>query len=302
MSHSRRQTVVEPPLLGALPALVPQPAPRMVTPEVTTVLNATTPGNATPLLPTGVGGGVLEVISPLSLDGTAIPRGRMYAQAWVVDSLGNRLFTVWSGYLATAGSTPAGPASVPGIPLDPSWSIIAVVTQTGQGAATRIGFAAFISPGGVARGSPGYIHSEPPGEGTGEPRSFTLTTPAAGANFATETVPAKTRWKLVGYRFTLVASVAAANRSPRLTYNDGSNDFMVGVSDYLVTASQTMVFVGGIGVPHQRTGLANGLIQHIPLPDVTLEPASELRQIVQDLQAADQLSSGVMKIEEWAIP
>lgn len=295
-----RPSLVTPPYLGALPPLVPQPSPRMVTPEVTTVLNATTPGNATQLNPAGSGAGVLEVISPLSLAGTAIPRGRIYAQAWVVDSLGNRLFTVWSGYLVTAGGTPAGPASVPGIPIDPSWSIIAVATQTGQGAATRVGFAALISPGSSARaGSPGYVHSEDPGSGIGEIRVVNTTQPAAGAN-STETVPAKCRWRCGVWRASLVTDANVANRNLLFQVDDGATTLNNIQPNLTQTAGQAVSYDLFAAAP-DRSAVVNSTL-HTPMVDAIAHAGWRFKTNVNNIQVGDQLSGIRMGIEEWAVP
>jgi hypothetical protein len=84
--------------------------------------------------------------------------------------------------------------------------------------------------------------------GRGKLRYIGGNNPAAGAEIS-ESVPAGVRWLLKTFTFVLVASAAAANRSPILTIDDGATVIFETGSNVLQTASQTAKYRAGAGVP-----------------------------------------------------
>lgn len=281
--------------------VAPPSKPRIALAEVTTVLNATTPGNASAVA-IGGRGGYLSAVAPVSISGTAIPRGRVYAEADVVDSMGNRVMSVWAGYMVASSGTkmvPAGQTSVPGIWIDPSWSLVVVATQTGRGAGMRVGFQCVVTDDSPA-GS--FIFSEPPISGAGERVNVTLPAPGAGAEYASLTVPACVAWMPISFGGTLNTSVAVANRLPTVILRvAGTMDAAGASAPAFVTASLTS---------RQRWAKGNSLASPAgadtrpttSLPDVVLPAAGSVIFFTTALDAADTWSAGIFSLQEWAVP
>jgi hypothetical protein len=133
-------------------------------------------------------------------------------------------------------------------------------------------------------------------DGRGTFRLVLGTVPAAGADFV-DTVPANRRWGVTAIAFTLVPSVAAANRTPVLTIDDGANIIWESSNNANVVASTTSKFRAGAGV--QLTTVQANIFQ-IPLPELLQLPAgSRIRSVTGSLQAADQFNAILYNVEEW---
>lgn len=136
----------------------------------------------------------------------------------------------------------------------------------------------------------------PLGVGPGRIRSIVGTDPAAGVEIA-ETVPTGARWRLRSFAFTLVASVAVANRTPVLTIDDGANVVWEVATNIAQTASQTAKYRAGVGVPFTTFG---ALAYLLPLPgDFMLAAGWRIRTVTGALDGGDNYGPPVYTVEEW---
>lgn len=261
--------------------------------EVESALNATTQGRVEPIETAGF----LDTVSPMSFRSTAVPRGRMYAEAWVVDKAGEPILCVWRGYLATSGGQVAGPSSTPGMWVEKGWGIRTVVTQTGRGAATLVGFRCLV--GSEADNVSGFIHAEEPGSGAGELVRVSITSPAAGADFGAQTAPDKVRWRLRGFTGRLAADATVSDRIFHVIVDNGASDIVSATIGAPLTASTTTVVTGAAesGLMTTRRNRTS-----FPLPLVTMLPTWRVRFSTEGMAAADQWDSGALHAEEWAVP
>ena len=133
-------------------------------------------------------------------------------------------------------------------------------------------------------------------DGAGMLRSITGTTPAAGAEI-NEVVPAFRRWALIALRATITTSAAAANRQPRLLYDDGANIFYGGQNNINVPASGVASF-STINTLQTVAGLGGDQVFATPLP-FPLKQGCRIRTNTPNLQAGDQWSAPQYLIIEW---
>lgn len=143
----------------------------------------------------------------------------------------------------------------------------------------------------------GIVNNEFTGmaDGAGALISVTGATPAAGAEIS-ETMPTNTRRELIALRFSLVTSVAVANRFPQLILDDGANELTRIVVSAAEPASQTNFHSYGQGYPvvTQQTGFL------LPLPvNIRLGSGYRIRTNTISLQAADQYSAPQYLVREW---
>jgi hypothetical protein len=275
--------------------------PQMLVVDVATQLNATVENKANAQSPPA---GVLETVTPMSLDALAIPRGRVFAELWVTDSANTPMQCLWRGYLRTTGDMVAGPSSVPGIFLYPGWRLQANATQTGQGAPMRVGFHCHVQtdPTEARNTNGGFIWSEEPGSGRGEAVTVTVANPAAGADWSV-TVPNRERWSLKFLRERLISSAAVANRFPGVQVTPNSNLAMYARTANAMSASRTEDFTWGATLPDQAEPAA-GTARTVPLPqtDAFLEAGTQVASSTDNLQAADQWTGVALVVEKWAVP
>lgn len=282
------------PALQTAPFMVDKAA-QYVTSQLATSLNATTTATSSDgsliLRP-----GILDSVTPMSFAGTAIPRGRMYAECQVLDAAGNIVGVVWRGYLQTTGGTVAGVSSSPGMVVEVGWRLRGVVTQTGQGAITQVGFLGRVTS--VLREG-GYIHSEAPGSGEGELRNIAVAAPAAGGQPSVQTVGAKCRVRLATVFATFTANATVANRRIRLAFDDGANNLDAAWHAANVAASEAVDATWFIGAAN--VGIAGAFAQ-TPLPEKYLDAGMRFQLFAQNIQAGDQWSASRYVAEEWAVP
>jgi hypothetical protein len=132
--------------------------------------------------------------------------------------------------------------------------------------------------------------------GAGRLRTIAGTNPAAGVEIS-EVVPAGARWKLRTFLFSLVASAAAANRTPVLTIDDGANVLWETGSNVAQTAAQTAKYRAGAGVPFATFG---ALAYHLPLPaDLLLAAGSRIRTVTGAIDVGDDYGAPVYQVEEF---
>lgn len=284
------------PALQTAPHMVDK-APQYVTSQVLSALNDTkraTLGDGSLILKAGI----LDSVTPMSFAGTAIPRGRIYAECQVLDASGNVVAVVWTDYLQTTGGTVAGTSSSPGMVVEAGWKLRAVVTQTGQGAPVSVGFNGRVTS--ILREG-GYIHSVAPGTGPGEVRTLDLANPAAGADHDTVTVGAKTLLRLNTFRGLFVTDATVANRAFRAILSDSSGNqygrFFAIVGQ---AAGETRTYVGWVNAPAYASAVDGQII--VPLPDIKMPAGHTIDFDTNNIVAGDNWAQGFGLVEEWAVP
>lgn len=144
----------------------------------------------------------------------------------------------------------------------------------------------------------GFPNSVPqrPTDGPGQPRSVTITTPGAGADFLF-TIPTSARMRIVSLNAVLTTSAAVANRDVSLVIDDGANVVAELNSGANQLASLTQEYTWGDSLP--LASVFNGN-QMIPLPSqLILPPAFRIRSETTAIDVADQWSSIFMLVHEW---
>lgn len=134
-------------------------------------------------------------------------------------------------------------------------------------------------------------------EGGGALRSITGTTPAAGAEIL-ETVPAGARWELLTLRAILVTAVAAANRFPRFTFDDGAAVFFATPAGPAQVASLTYGYNVASGLPTAAYDAVASISVTIPRT-LLLGAGARIRSVTAALQGADQWSAPQFLVREW---
>ena len=137
----------------------------------------------------------------------------------------------------------------------------------------------------------------------GADRRIALADPAAGAEWANQTVPTNARWLVRGIISTdgLVTDATAGNRVLTIRYDDGTAIIAGGKSDPIPPSSTSPLF-GGIGVPTSPTPLAAGMAGGISLPEAYIPEGGAVSFITDNLAAADNWGAGSMGVEEFIEP
>lgn len=133
-------------------------------------------------------------------------------------------------------------------------------------------------------------------EGPGVIRLVTGTDPAAGAEIS-ETVPTNAKWRLVALRAALVTDATVANRTLSLLIDNGSSVFFHIGDGFTQTAGLNVSHVFSVGAG--AYGNSNGAVQGWLPTDAFLMGGYRIRTSTSNLQAADDLSSPHMLVEEW---
>lgn len=265
--------------------------PVPIPPQATSVANTTVNGAAI-----AVPRGYISSVQPATQD---VPRGRFYVQVqlWDSSALARLIANLWSGYLTNAPQP-----SYPNRSVETGMVVRVVITHTASGAEITETVIVTVEPD-VAPTGPGFIFYETPGEGHGELRTILMTGPAAGADFALQTVPAKTGWRLQEFSGQLISAVAAANRQLEIQADDGANGIWHAIAGHIQTASLTNLYRGSRGIiPLAYTAPPTGLRILIAMPDSLLLPTNRVQFITINIQGADQWSSGYINFEEYALP
>ncbi len=153
-----------------------------------------------------------------------------------------------------------------------------------------LGLDDFVEPG--PKGGPGFRNV------------VSLGDPAAGATFATQTVPTNTLWKPRGFAASLVTDVTAVNREVQFTEDDGANIYAGWSVDSTQAASVTNVYRGAIGGPLTAgtTGIGGTLQAPLAIPDIEMPAAHRIVFTTASLQAGDNWGAGFLIVEEWVGP
>lgn len=136
-----------------------------------------------------------------------------------------------------------------------------------------------------------------PLEGPGNLRSITGTTPGAGVEIS-ETVPTGARWQILAFRAQLLTAIAAANRAPTLTLDDGANLYHQANQGAPVPASTLSSLSWGPGAGVNTGGNTSILTAGLPV-DIRMGAGHRLRTVTANIQAADQYSAVQYLVREW---
>lgn len=132
--------------------------------------------------------------------------------------------------------------------------------------------------------------------GPGVLRVVTGTDPAANTEIS-ETVPAGKMWRIISINFTLVTDGTAANRRPRLFFDDGTTEFYRVGSTQDHAASTTYVYTAAAQGASQSN---NGNTVMLPLPpDLILGPGFRIRTSTASAQSTDNYGAPAIYVEEW---
>lgn len=134
-------------------------------------------------------------------------------------------------------------------------------------------------------------------EGPGFIQSLQIANPAAGANWIA-TVPTNARWRIRAATFVLVTSAAVATRIVELDALDNAGNIL---NVFPPFSSQAASLNFRYNVSNVTANPAPDNTQvNIPIyADLQLMAAWKFQSAVQAIQAADQLSSIFLTIEEW---
>ncbi len=135
-----------------------------------------------------------------------------------------------------------------------------------------------------------------PTKDPGKIRSITGTLPAAGAEIS-ETVPTRTRWRPMTFRYRLVTLAAVANREANLLIDDGANILALTTPAFTQVANTTFDYDALRGVQRQAALQRNEV--DFAMPDVILEAGYRIRTFTANLQAADAYTAPQYLVEEW---
>lgn len=134
-------------------------------------------------------------------------------------------------------------------------------------------------------------------DGGGALRSITGAVPGAGAEIS-ETVPTGARWELLAGAFTLTTSATVANRTPRLSLDDGALVYFQASSQGVQAASVGVTYTFGQGLPLQAIGADSRSILTLP-NNIRMAAAHRWRTLTGLIQVGDQYSAIQYLVREW---
>lgn len=258
--------------------------------QVVTALNTRVNGTVNKKFPDGILS-IISIVPP-----TSIPRGRIYGRIEILDRAGEVVLTPWSGYVHSGGA----PSSFPGIRVYQGQEARFVAAHGSEGAATRLTAVLGVTPVPVAGWPSGVFFYEPSGSGRGEQRAIALAAPAAGADYAIQTVPTACAWVQTGFSADLTTDATVASRVPEIHLDNGTSgeDLAISVAVAAATASVTRDYKSGVGVI--GPGLVGDRVAIASMP--TQIPAGfRVRIFTDNIQAGDQWPAGRLGVEEWAV-
>jgi hypothetical protein len=132
--------------------------------------------------------------------------------------------------------------------------------------------------------------------GAGAILFLTGTEPTPG-NEAIVNQPAGTRWLVTSCGVQMQTSAAAGNRQLSLTFINAGFQLFKAQASVMQAPSTTATYSFGIGVPMDGS---SPLAQLIPLPSaLILSQSCTLETVVENIQAADQVSGLQLALQEW---
>jgi hypothetical protein len=262
-------------------------------PQVVTALTATTTGQKRPLPDNGT----VESIAIVFPNGDTVPHGRIYLVVEFLNRQGDVVERPWSGYATSAGT----PSCRPGTRLEPGMQVRLVATQNNQGAGVTVQANIWCTD---AEPFPGVPFFEAPATGPGEHVTIALPAPAAGADYAAQTVPAKCRWKLRGIKAQITTGISAGTRQFIWEMNDGANIYAgVPFGTNSTFGNSATVDFRAFGDASMAGSNASGqtLGGTAPSGDY-LFAGHQVAMRTAGIQASDQWNAGKLGVEEWAVP
>ncbi len=128
--------------------------------------------------------------------------------------------------------------------------------------------------------------------------SITGTDPDANTEII-ETVPARRRWLIRTFAFTLVTDVNVANRYIRIIIDDGTNPLFSFELNNVQSASKTFKYYFA-NMNIDETFVVNTLFH--PIPVFILFPGCRIQTTTANFQDGDNYSAPQALIEEWIDP
>ncbi|GAI90755.1 unnamed protein product [marine sediment metagenome] len=122
--------------------------------------------------------------------------------------------------------------------------------------------------------------------------------PAAGAEISL-TVPARRRWRIISLHFSFATTVAAANRFPILSIDNGSILLLKIPIVTAQTASLTHHYY--YSATHQPE-IIIGVNRLYPLPPLTLVSDYNIFTQTIGIEDTDEYTAPILLIEEWINP
>lgn len=133
--------------------------------------------------------------------------------------------------------------------------------------------------------------------GEGALRSITAATPAPGGEVS-ETVPTGARWELIAFRAQLSTAVAAGNRLPALTLDDGTNEYCRSPLGVVIAPSTVSFLTYAQGLNRFADPSTTLECGGVPI-DNRLTAGHRIRTATLNIQAADQYSLVQYVVREW---
>jgi hypothetical protein len=223
-------------------------------------------------------------------DGTIIPF-TFTPPVTAARTLQQTIFNLCEGFILSCSIMAISPTNAANI----AWGSCAIVRAPG----TTLSQYELLCAGYLSNVFPvGYPLSVPQRsiEGPGQPRSFAITTPGAGADWSF-TVPAGMRLRVIAISGTLVTAVAVANRNVDLVLDDGVTVYAEIPSGASQIASLTNDY-SWIDSGPPGTIFDNQVV--LPLPaNYIVPPNHRIRSETTGIQGADQWSNLNMLAIEW---
>lgn len=208
--------------------------------------------------------------------------------------------SLWAGYVR--GNDIVMPMSIPNQLTGPGQGIVFQVTASANAPASKR-FRCIVTTdddvGSPAQG--GSVFYEAPGSGQGMPVQIVLAQPAAGADYATQTVGAKSGWRVRGINGALTTAAAVAAREWTVQYQNSAGNIFVAHAAGTQAAAIVDNYSAAPLVSAVAGPAAGGRVM-VPLSDVPLSSGEKIAFGTDSIQGADQWSAGIMEVYEWAMP
>jgi hypothetical protein len=130
-------------------------------------------------------------------------------------------------------------------------------------------------------------------------RTISLGDPAAGADYATVTVPTNARWKVKSFYGQMVQGATQTPR-PGLRFTDGTNTIGGGQALVVQSASTTINWTAAPNVTPTVTAIATAqAIMAFNFDDVILPSGATIVFNTLGLGAGSNWGAGFLQVEEW---
>lgn len=220
-------------------------------------------------------------------------RAGIYVRVYEVLNAGSTpLRVLWAGYLRDG----AAPASIPNIRARAGTSYVADIWALAEfnGETVNVQLIFDTMPAGGT-----YIHTEAPGEGPGQSVVVSLGDPAAGAEYATQTVPTLERWLVRSFAGACLTDATVVNRRLALAWDDGSNVYARSAANLNFTAGTT--WAHSVGLDATQSSQAFSPITWAQ-PRVLMSAGHRLSFATGGLTAGDNWGAGYLVAEKWVMP